>query len=41
MEKILPCASLLVSCFIKKSNEAGTFNEFGKKAVYQKLYKRK
>ena len=34
MEKVLHSASLVVSCVIKKSNEAGTFNEFGKKAVY-------
>ena len=34
MEKILHSASLVVSIVTKKSNEAGTFNEFGKKAVY-------
>ena len=40
-KKILPCVSLLVSYIIKKSNQVGKVNQFGKKAVPLKLYKTK
>ena len=40
-KKILPCVSLLVSYIIKKSNQVGKVNQFGKKAVPLKLYRTK
>ena len=35
----MPCISLLVSYLMKKPNNAGKVNEFGKKTVSLKLYK--